>query len=66
MLKPPGLTLQTTFALQLLVGGQWEWYGDAQYTSADDVRALLREIYGGAYGGSNHHRIVMYQPSILD
>ena len=61
-----GPTLQTTYNLQLLVDGQWTWYSSAEYTSADAVRDQLRLIYGGAFAGSNMHRIVQIRRTILD
>ncbi len=66
MMMDPGPTLQTTFSFQLLVDGQWVWYSQAVYSSADDVREVLRQVYGGAFAGGNMHRIVKYTPSILD
>lgn len=66
MLADIGPTLQTTYSLQLLVDGQWTWHSPAEYTSADAVRDQLRLIYGGAFAGSNMHRIVKVTRAILD
>ncbi len=67
MLAPIGLTLDTTYALQLKHDdGTWHFASQAEYTSAEGCRAQVELMYGGAFKSPDRHRVVKIQRTVLD
>lgn len=60
-----GPTIEQTYMLQLKGPRGWNWYSSAEYTDPEDIRTLLRDIYGGAFAAEGMHRIIVVTRTVM-